>query len=1161
MAPNTYGQTWQGKRWLNALNDIDMDNRLPRGRTYANKGAVTEFMLKGNEIHARVRGSYPEPYKAVIRIPAIAQKDALALTDAVAEDYGIVAGLLNRELSPAVADAAERLGIPVFPSRWEDLEMRCSCPDYANPCKHLAAVIYVLTREIDADPFLVFSLRGIDLARALRGRNMPEEAADDAPPALRDALMTEAGGGAADIAYAPGAELPDFAALRDLSDTLTRLLPASPVFYHAGDFRAVYIAALKRAAKEARKLLKSAFNDIQHAPFTCEDKPHILISEDYEVTVEGMAAALPRYMTVFDAAAYLHPERLNEYQPETAALHYLYMTALQLLAHGAAVPGIVADGAHGARIRWLPATLDTGIADAMRRLAALLPPGLAAFGKEKARFSAEGQATALCSLFLDGFIRSYSGAPRKICEDNEVYRLFFSVGRAACDTPATKHIPPAIMAWTSRLRIAAGRYVPVVCLEDAGGGDFLLSLAVEGAGLPFTPLAEALDNAGREAERLEMLKNVMLLAEFFPPVRAYVSGRARAPARIAAGDFPAFLFDTLPVIRLLGVRAVLPKGLDRVIRPRLTPALSRNGESVPSGIVLKDMLSFRWKIAVGDTALDPEGFEALVRDASGIVRIRDEYVFLDPAEIDALRKRLERPPALTGVEALQAALAEEYQGAAVFLDDSARAVIRRLTETGGAPPPAGLNADLRPYQLRGYRWLYRNAAAGLGSIIADDMGLGKTLQVIAALLKLKEDGALTNGALVAAPAGLLTNWHKEIARFAPGLSVAVYHGAGREERQAKHCDIVLTTYGMARGETALFRKKNWDAVVADEAQHLKNPAAQQTKALKSLRARCFIAMSGTPVENRLSDYWSIMDFANRGYLGTLSRFIKDIADPIRIHRDMHTVERFRKVTAPFLLRRLKSDKSVITDLPDKIEQNRYCDLTEKQAALYETVLRKALRTINEEEDGFTRQGLVLQMILALKQICNHPAQYSKQGKKDAALSGKAVCYLALLDEIYAAGEKTLVFTQFTETGKALVEWARERFGKEPLFLHGGLSRARRDELTDRFTNDRTDRVFILSLKAGGTGLNLTAASNVIHYDLWWNPAVEAQATDRAYRIGQSKNVQIHRFITRATFEERIDDMIQAKRDLADLTVGTGESWVGHLNNDELNDLFSLKKAV
>lgn len=345
------------------------------------------------------------------------------------------------------------------------------------------------------------------------------------------------------------------------------------------------------------------------------------------------------------------------------------------------------------------------------------------------------------------------------------------------------------------------------------------------------------------------------------------------------------------------------------------------------------------------------------------------------------------------------------------------------------------------------------------------------------------------------PTSLLTNWQKEIARFTPGLSVGVFHGAQRELKK-KRPDLLLTSYGVARRESATLKALSWQMLVVDEAQNIKNPAAAQTKAVKAIPARSFVAMSGTPVENRLSEYWSILDFTNRGYLGSLSRFTREYAVPIQTHRDPQAVQRFKRITAPFLLRRLKTDKSIISDLPDKIEQDQYCTLMPEQTALYQSVVEEGLSVINGESDTFKRQGLGLQMIMALKQICKHPAQYLKKGKNDAMQSGKAERFLELIDDIHANHEKVLVFTQFHVMGDLLSQWLVDRGRQAPLFPHGGVTRAKRDGMVDRFQTDRTEQVFILSLKAGGTGLNLTAASNVIHYDLWWNPAVEAQATDQ-----------------------------------------------------------------
>ena len=1167
MTRTAFGKTWWGEQWLAALTHIDYDNRLPRGRSYANKGAVQNLTIKAGSIQARVQGSRAQPYRVTITVPPITPKDAARLLDRIAADPVLIARMLNRELDPVLLALAAELGIAVFPTHWKDLDMQCSCPDWAVPCKHLAATIYLLSREIDGNPFLVFSLRGLDLATALKARDIQiESRADAALPALAELLPTGDDRKTAETGLLDGL---DFSVLPDLAEPLLRVLPERPPFFPSGDFRTTLGRLMARVGKSARQALDAAPGD-EDGPFSPEDRPVLVLGAHHNVTLTGMAR-IAEWPALMEAMATLAPVHLPDFQPELGTLYTLRLLALHLLARGAVVPQVFALDCATVGLRWLPATLDPVVSELMGRVRDGLPPGRVVLhqGKKALPLAPEAQATALCSLFLDHFVRTWSNADKEKAVGDKTLALFFVTGWARYDGPGEGAIAAGIHTWLSRFHLAQRKHSPVLLLDEGHAGSFHLALVVENPRAALeqpTPLATVLGDPAWSQARFGLLQTVSLLADFFPPLNTYVSAGARVPLEIGADALPGFLFDTLPVVRLLGIRALLPKALDRLLRPRLSMQIK--GTAPDSGSFLKagDVFTFDWRVAVGEHRLSQAEFERLVADATGVIRFKGGYVYLDPDEIERLRAQLARPPQLAGAELMRIALAGDYAGAPVGLDATAKRILRGLLESGNVPLPGALQATLRPYQQRGYAWLYRNARLGLGSVIADDMGLGKTLQVIATLQKLKEDGDLDEArALVIVPTSLLTNWQKEIARFAPDLSVAVFHGAKRE--LARHAgaigpdsrpDVLLTTYGIARSEAAALKPLSWRVVVVDEAQNIKNPATAQTKAVKAIPAATFIAMSGTPVENRLSEYWSIMDFANRGFLGKLPQFVREYAVPIQTHHDQQAVERFKRVTAPFLLRRLKSDKSIISDLPDKIEQDQYCTLSKAQSALYESVVQEGLRVISGESDTFKRQGLVLQMILALKQICNHPAQYLKQGQADAALSGKAERFLELIEDIHANQGKVLVFTQFREMGELLCGWLRQMLGREPLFLHGGLSRAKRDVLVERFQNDRTERVFILSLKAGGTGLNLTAASSVIHYDLWWNPAVEAQATDRAYRIGQKQNVQVHRLITRATFEERINDMIQAKRALAELTVGVGEQWIGNLKGKELEDLFTLR---
>lgn len=1186
---NAFGQTWWGEQWLNALTQIDFDNRLPRGRTYANNGSVKQIEIHQGKIAAKVKGSRPSPYKIVIEVPPMPEKQAGALLDALVQNPVLISRLLNRELAPEVLDLAHTLKIAVFPARWQDLKMSCSCPDWAVPCKHLAAVIYLVSREIDGNPFMVFSLRSLDLAKALKARDISiEQQASAALPGVSDLLAPDAAPAIAPpVAAATGSlasAVLDYTTIPDLGAILPSVLAANPAFFPHGDFRAVYEKIIKRIAKSARRELDAPLPPRSDQPLGPADKPMLLLNAHYQPSVLGLDAS----RQLFGALRQLNEAALPDLQPELAALYHARMLCLHLLAQGAILPQVFDAGAAGIGLRWLPAMLDANVRQLLQQLATLLPPDLLRFqaAGSKARpalpqtLPPAVQALTLCGVLLDQLVSFYSEIDSEKPAGNKVSGLFFGDLRSHFDGPGEGSIAHGVQAWLARFHLGQQAYAPLFWLDEQTGKEgFSLRLAVANPAQPLqppTPFVELLSEPRWQAARYPVLQTVALLAGFFPPLNQYVSNGGKVPLTLSAETLPAFLFDTLPMMRLLGIQTVLPKALERILRPRLSMRISAQGptDNGPGFLSMDDMFNFDWNVAIGGQQISAAEFEKLVTHAHGIVQFKGEYVFLDAKEIDALRAQLAKPPQPDAHELLRIALAEEYAGSPIRLDANARALIERITQERTVALPNALQAQLRPYQERGFAWLVRNLQAGFGSVIADDMGLGKTVQVIATLLKMKQDGELDQSrALVVVPTSLLTNWGRELARFAPQLSVAVFHGGKRElalftppsgadavagaASSAQAVDVLLTTYGTVRSDLAKLKKIAWRILIIDEAQNIKNPATAQTKALKALPAQAFIAMSGTPVENRLSEYWSIMDFANRGMLGTLGRFSKEFAQPIQTEHDQQVLARFKRITAPFLLRRLKSDKTIISDLPDKIEQDQFCSLSQSQSALYESVVREALRVIAGESNSFNRQGLVLQMITTLKQICNHPSHYLKQSGTGPELSGKTELFLDLLEAINDSHEKVLVFTQYREMGELLAGWIKQRFGREPQFLHGAVTRARRDEMVERFQNDRTERIFLLSLKAGGTGLNLTAASNVIHYDLWWNPAVEAQATDRAYRIGQQKNVQVHRLITRATFEERINDMIQSKRDLADLTVGTGESWIGNLSNAELADVFRL----
>ncbi|MDR2962121.1 MAG: DEAD/DEAH box helicase [Bacteroidales bacterium] len=1170
--PEKFGKTWWGEHWLRALENVDYDNRLPRGASYARNGYVKSIKIDGNQVVAKVAGSRPTPYKVSIIVPPFFEEDIERLMARIIERPALISKLLNRELDPEILTIAEELGLKVFPRQWTDFKMQCSCPDWAVPCKHLASVIYMLSREIDNNPFLVFELHNVHLIEELQKRGIFISEQKDAEIPQLKTLLTESGKSTpraanwtSDRAY----QKVDFSGLQDISAPLVQLLPDAPPFYPSGNFREKYSAQFLRIAKNASRVLSknlkydTLFQPSEKAILIHRSTLAVVVNATNEVKIGGENHQFSQLDELIPALFALNPDHLLDYEPSVVAFYQLFLASLHLLANGMAIPQIVQLDNKNYQIRWLPATIDSRVRQVVEKLTDTLPENLLhvqqTVRKKEQLLPAGNQTVELLSLFISRLVEKMAKQTGDLFEE-----LFFRGKTYAFTGIAENALSGGIKVWLDRYYLTAEVYKPTITVEELPLEEFQVHISVEDTTQPDSfpiPLEKILKEKQFEKQRFKILQSVSLLTPFIRGLDTHINLGGNAPIRFTNNEFAPFLVDVLPAVRLLDISIMLPRSLQALLRPKVSVKIKKNSGSV-GGINLGELLSFNWQVAIGDAVVSPEEFKNMLKKASKLFKFKENYIYVNETDIEKLHKAFASEKALAPHQLLQTALAEEFEGAPIVLSEEVREMIHELTSTEDVPLPEGLNAQLRPYQQRGFSWMYRNSKIGFGSVIADDMGLGKTLQVISILLKYKEEGILTQKqpALVVVPTGLLTNWQAEIKKFAPALSAHVFHGNSREIKEFD-ADIMLTTYGVLRSDFELLKKKKWQVMVIDEAQNIKNHDTAQSKAVKSIPANIRIAMSGTPVENRLTEFWSIMDFTNKGYLGSVKNFKEDFATPIQVYNDEKTVSRFRKITAPFMMRRMKNDKTIISDLPDKIEQNQLAQLTKQQVALYEKTMQAAMAEIEGmDETGdsqtlFKRQGLVLQMILALKQICNHPTQFLKNGKLDAALSGKMELLFELLESIMESGEKVLIFTQFREMGDLLETFIAERFGERPMFYHGGCTIKQREEMVQRFQNNRSDKIFILSLKAAGTGLNLTAASHVIHYDLWWNPAVENQATDRAYRIGQKKNVMVHRMICKNTFEERIDDMIQKKKHLAEMTVATGENWIGKLSNKELRELF------
>jgi SNF2 family DNA or RNA helicase len=716
-------------------------------------------------------------------------------------------------------------------------------------------------------------------------------------------------------------------------------------------------------------------------------------------------------------------------------------------------------------------------------------------------------------------------------------------------------------------------------LQSAADPSLMLPAADVWAGAGYSWTAGGLLPHTGHAEE-ELLAGLGTAARLFPALDAAL--REAAPAEVTLDTAGAldFLRETGPLLSAAGFGVLMPDWARRArLGLKLTTRSSSSGSSAsgrPSQLGLQDLVSFRYDLALGDDALSPEELAELARLKVPLVRVRGQWVELDDRHLKAALKFLagQRSGTMTAAEVLGTAIGAggtpgDLPLTEVDADGWLGDLLSGQAEERLAPTdtPEGFRGTLRPYQRRGLSWLSFLGRLGVGAILADDMGLGKTVQLLS-LIRAEQVKPATvrdessGSTLLICPMSLTGNWQREAERFTPDLAVHVHHGAdrlaGAELTAAMAAaDLVITTYQTAVRDLTALSAVRWARVVCDEAQAIKNHLSQQAKSIRSLPAGSRIALTGTPVENQLSELWSLMEFANPGLLGGQKQFRERYAVPIERNGSEEAARELRRVTQPFVLRRLKTDKSIISDLPDKQEMKVWCNLTQEQASLYEATVTDMLSRINDASSEISRRGLVLATMAKLKQVCNHPAHLLGDGSRLPGRSGKLARLEELGEEIAAEGDKALCFTQYAEFGRMLQPYLAARIGCPVLFLHGGTSKKQRDAMVARFQEADEPVLFLLSLKAGGTGLNLTAANHVIHVDRWWNPAVEDQATDRAFRIGQRRDVQVRKFVCVGTLEEKIDAMIEQKKALAEQVIGTGESWLTDLSAAALREVLTL----
>jgi hypothetical protein len=859
--------------------------------------------------------------------------------------------------------------------------------------------------------------------------------------------------------------------------------------------------------------------------------------------------------------------------------------------------------------RWTPVIVGTD-AQRLHLLAQAMPAGCRALSQSPEvppDRAASAVLTDFIALVVDALVRSsldttVTAGPRTrgrtkqpkfdSLHDQWLHSLRAADGKLHGPQAKLAEFAEQVRAWQRPLAVsAAAPYRLCFRLEEPRNGDsaawnvrYLLQAQDDPSLL--VPAAQAWSPRGATAKVLRrggapprefLLTALGQAAGLCPEVET--SLRAAEPAGFTT-DTPGayrFLTESAGALRQAGFGVLLPgwwtgKGTQQ----RLTARAQVKSPKMQggSGLSLESIVEFEWKVAIGEHTLTLAELEALARLKMQLVQVRGQWVQVSAEEIQAAVAFLKGKQAgpTTVRELMAMALGATAPGPLPIEGVEATGwvgdFLKQLQDQAAfaeVPAPADFHGTLRPYQLRGYSWLAFLRQWGLGACLADDMGLGKTIQTLA-LIQRDWESDRRKPVLLICPMSVVGNWKKEAERFTPQLPVLIHHGLKRARdaafvKEAEKHALVISSYALLHRDIKLLEKVDWAGVVLDEAQNIKNPETKQAKAARTLRAGYRIALTGTPVENHVGDLWSIWEFLHPGFLGSQAEFRRRFFVPIQLEHDAAATERLKRLTGPFLLRRLKTDKTIIADLPEKLEMKVFCNLTAEQASLYAAVVAELGRNIKGAE-GIQRKGLILATLSKLKQVCNHPAHFLGDRSAIPGRSGKLARLTEMLEEVLQVGDRALIFTQFTEMGDIIRAHLQETFGREVLFLHGGVGQKQRDRMVARFQEEADGpRLFLLSLKAGGTGLNLTAANHVFHFDRWWNPAVENQATDRAFRIGQQRNVQVHKFLCVGTLEEKIDEMIERKQEVATQVVGAGEGWLTELSNEQLKDLLTLRQEA
>lgn len=1193
-----------GTIWIAALKKLYFDQGVEFERIF-NFPTVKSTKFSKNEILAEVKDANTQIYNIKIEINKSDEIIKEQIKNFIYSNPSVALEVGYGYLSDYFMEFVDNLNI--FPENLEDIKITCSCAVSLN-CSHIEAVYSAIEKEINKNPFIIFNLKGITTAELVETASSVNGLSSKLKRDIHSKFLN-----IEDAIHQEQALVQNKSYFFPTTDInlLFSMLPANPIFFEQKDFKSSLLDIYNTVESQLDSILVieklPSLRDTEFYLYYGDDNTlkafitpansflyyikskgslfrysikklnvPVIDYENNRLKLDEKEGIVLNAETVFEYFLYYSLTETNEeissssmFLKETASL------AVSLIRSLSFIPEIFMQDNDNFTLGYVPLNNIEEILDYHKTI---MPSNLV-FKDNGNKVLIQDASENILSIFMTHIIHKLTFIKASKLKSGNITNIFAKPRSLSAVSPEGKNIAASISYWLDMLSVKNKNIVPIIRVETNNNPDNDFNIYIDIINqktrdiIPLSKIfntEEDLYSQNLQHVKTEISGQILTASNYMPLLRDILDSKGQVSPAVGLKEILDLISKTSVVLSTLGIKIVLPKELKTILSPRIfLKATAKNSNKIniseyfepdnQSIISLKNLMDFSFEIAIGEEKISKEEFLALAKSAEGIVKYKNQYIMLNPEEIKSILEKLDKPaPEIsTSMEFLHSAFSGFYNDMNFNLDDNFKKSIDDFLKIDDITIPSGLNGTLRPYQERGFKWLYSNTMRGFGSCIADDMGLGKTIQVISLILKLKEDGKLNIPALVICPTTLVGNWYKECARFAPALNIHIYHGTERILENSD-ADVIITTYGLLRNDLSSFEDKNWGIVIIDEAQNIKNPDAAQTIAVKSVKTKTYIAMTGTPVENRLSELWSIFDFINKGYLGNISTFQKNYAVPIEKNRDMEKIEKLKLATAPFALRRLKNDKSIITDLPEKIVFDEYCYLTKEQAALYEKVLEASFKSI-ETGTGIQRRGQIFKLITSLKQICNHPAQYTKIDKLSKDLSGKTEKAMSIIEQVLEQNEKAIIFTQYKEMGDLLVHMLKDEFNTDVPFFNGSVSRLQRDKLVEDFQTKDEIKLMVISLKAGGIGLNLTSATNVIHYDLWWNPAVEDQATDRTYRIGQTQNVIVHRLITLGTFEEKIDEMIKSKRELADLTVSTGEKLITELSNNELREIFSLSR--